>query len=257
MSTIKLSVVIITFNEERNIARCLESVKMVADEIIVIDSFSTDRTEEICKSYNVRFIQNEFKGHIEQKNFALEHSTFSHVLSLDADEALSPELEKNILELKNNWIYDAYELNRLTNYCGTWIRHGSWYPDRKFRLILKGKGKWLGENPHDAYVPDASSTKGRMKGDLLHYSYYNTEGHINQVNKFTSIGAQSAYQAGRRANTVMLLYKPLYKFVRDYFLKMGFLDGYSGFIIARISAHATFLKYVKLLELQKNEKNSG
>jgi glycosyltransferase involved in cell wall biosynthesis len=257
MSTIKLSVVIITYNEEKNIARCLESVKNIADEILVIDSFSTDATEQICKSFAVRFISNEFKGHVEQKNFALENTSFEHVLSLDADEALSPELFESIQGLKNDWKCDAYEMNRMTNYCGTWIRHGSWYPDRKFRLIVKGKGKWAGENPHDAYVPDAGASLGRIKGDLLHFSYYNTEGHIAQVNKFTTIGSLSAFKAGRRANILMLLYKPFYKFVRDYFLKLGFLDGYAGFIIARISAHATFLKYVKMIELQKKQKTLG
>lgn len=251
MSMNKLSVVIITYNEERNIGRCLDSVKDVADEIVVVDSFSTDRTEEICRSYKVRFLQNAFEGHIEQKNFALAQSAFDHVLSLDADEALTPELVQSVQRVKDQWVYDAYSLNRLTNYCGKWIRHGGWYPDWKLRLIIKGKGKWSGENPHDAYLPDHPASVGRLKGDLLHYSYYSTEGHIAQVNKFTTVGALSAYSAGRRANIFMLIYKPAFKFIRDYFFKLGFLDGYEGFIIAGISSHATFLKYVKLIELQK------
>ncbi len=253
MSKIQLSVTVITFNEERNIARCLDSVKDVADELVIVDSFSTDRTEEICKSYNVRFIKNAFTGHIEQKNFALDQVSFGHVLSLDADEALSPELLQSIRALKENWKEDAYRVNRLTNYCGKWIRHGSWYPDRKVRIFVKGKGKWAGENPHDAYVPDADSITAKLSGDILHYSYYSTEGHVAQVNKFTSVGAQSAFNAGHKANIAMLVYKPLYKFIRDYIFKLGFLDGYAGFIIAKISAHATFLKYVKLIELQRNK----
>ena len=253
MSKIQLSVTVITFNEERNIARCLDSVKDVADEIVIVDSFSTDRTEEICKRYDVRFIKNAFTGHIEQKNFALDQVSFKHVLALDADEALSPELLNSIKALKENWKEDAYRVNRLTNYCGKWIRHGSWYPDRKVRIFIKGKGKWAGENPHDAYMPDADTITGKLRGDILHYSYYSTEGHISQVNKFTSVGAQSAFKKGQRANIAMLLYKPLYKFIRDYIFKLGFLDGYAGFIIARISAHATFLKYVKLMELQRNK----
>ncbi|TAH40325.1 MAG: glycosyltransferase family 2 protein [Bacteroidetes bacterium] len=253
MSKIKLSITIITFNEERNIARCLDSVKDIADEIVVVDSFSSDRTEEICKRYNVRFIRNAFVGHIEQKNFALDQVSFKHVLSLDADEALSPELLRSIEVLKENWNDEAYSISRLTNYCGKWVRHGSWYPDRKVRLFIKGKGKWAGENPHDAYIPDENSIIRKLKGDLLHYSYYSTEGHIAQVNKFTSVGAQSAFKAGQKANSFMLLYKPFYKFIRDYFFKLGFMDGYAGFVIARISAHATFLKYVKLIELQKKK----
>lgn len=257
MSTNKLSVVIITFNEEKNISRCLQSVKMIADEILVVDSYSTDRTEEICESYNVRFIKNKFEGHVEQKNFTLENASFDLILSLDADEALSPELMQNIIEIKANLKNDVYELVRLTNYCGKWIRHGSWYPDRKIRLIKKGAGKWTGENPHDKFEPNPNASVGKMKGDLLHYSYYTIAGHIDQVNKFTSIGAKSAYDAGRRADILMLFYKPFYKFVRDYIFKMGFLDGMAGFTIARISAHATFLKYSKLLELQKNKRSGG
>jgi len=251
MSTVKISVIIITFNEEKNIRRCLESVQNIADEIIVVDSFSSDSTETICKDFNVRFVKNEFKGHIEQKNFALGLSSNPHVLSLDADEALSEELIQSVNRLKSGWNSDAYSMNRMTNYCGSWIRHGSWYPDSKIRLITVGKGKWGGENPHDTYMPDNHSSVGKVRGDILHYSYYTTEDHIAQVNKFTTLGAQSAFNAGRKANILMLFYKPFYKFVRDYFLKMGFLDGYAGFVIARISAHATFLKYLKLLELQK------
>ncbi|HNQ61298.1 MAG TPA: glycosyltransferase family 2 protein [Bacteroidia bacterium] len=251
MSTVKISVLIITFNEEKNIRRCLESVQSIADEIIVVDSFSTDKTEAICKEFNVRFVKNEFKGHIEQKNFALGLSANKHVLSLDADEALSEELIQSIIRLKSTWDKDAYSMNRLTNYCGAWIRHGSWYPDTKIRLITVGKGSWGGVNPHDEFLPDRHSSIGKVKGDILHYSYYTAEDHIAQVNKFTTLGAHSAFAAGKRANVLMLLYKPFYKFVRDYFLKLGFLDGYSGFVIARISAHATFLKYLKLLALQK------
>ncbi len=252
MQSIKLSVVIITFNEERNIERCLSSLKDIADEMVVVDSYSTDRTEEICRDYGVKFIKNKFQGHIEQKNFALQHASFRHVLSIDADEALSPELLQSIAALKKNWKFNAYAVNRLTNYCGKWIRHGSWYPDRKVRLFVNGTGKWGGENPHDQFLPDVPSSTGKLKGDLLHYSYYSIEGHIDQVNKFTTVGALSALRAGRRANRLMLLYKPFYKFIRDYFFMFGFLDGYSGFIIARISSHATFLKYAKLMELQKN-----
>jgi len=252
MQNIKLSVVIITYNEERNIDRCLSSLKDVADEIVVVDSFSTDMTETICRRYGVKFMKNRFEGHIEQKNFALKHASFRHILSVDADEAISPELARSIADLKKNWSRDAYAVNRLTNYCGKWIRHGSWYPDRKIRLFVNGTGKWGGENPHDQYMPGDQASTGKLNGDLLHYSYYSIEGHIDQVNKFTTVGALSALKAGRRANRFMLIYKPCFKFIRDYFFKLGFLDGYAGFIIARISTHATFLKYAKLLELQKN-----
>ena len=147
-----ISVVIITFNEEKNIGRCLESVKNIADEIVVLDSFSTDKTEEICLQHGASFFQHPFDGHIEQKNRAITYATYPHILSLDADEVLSPELEQSIKAVKENWQADGYYFNRLTNYCGKWIRHCGWYPDRKLRLWDSRKGKWGGVNPHDKYM---------------------------------------------------------------------------------------------------------
>jgi glycosyltransferase involved in cell wall biosynthesis len=248
---VKLSVVIITFNEERNIRRCLDSVQKVADEIVVVDSYSTDNTLKICSEYRLHLVQNVFMGHIEQKNFALQNATHDHIFSIDADEALSPELEKEILLLKENWNHNAYMFNRLTNYCGKWIRHGGWYPDKKLRLFKKHSGKWGGYNPHDRFILNDNSQTGYLKGDLLHYSYYSIEEHISQVNRFTTTGALSAYNSGRRSGLLSILFKPCVKFIRDYFLLLGILDGYYGFVISRISANATFLKYVKLYQLQK------
>src|SRR3954466_10005620 len=138
----KLSAVIITLNEERNLSRCLQSLQGIADELVVVDSFSSDKTEEISKSFSAKFIQHKFEGHIEQKNYALAQTSFDFVLSLDADEALSDELKSSIKSIKENWQHDAYEMNRLTNYCGQWIKHSSWYPDKKVRLFKKTAGKW-------------------------------------------------------------------------------------------------------------------
>ena len=138
---VKISVVIITFNEEKNIGRCLESIKDIADEIVVVDSFSNDKTEEICRKYKVNFIQNKFEGHIEQKNYAATHASYQHILALDADEALSEKLKKSIIETKKNWIAEGYSFNRLSNYCGKWIKHSGWYPDTKLRLVDRTKGK--------------------------------------------------------------------------------------------------------------------
>jgi len=248
---INLSAIIITFNEERNIQRCFDSLRGVADEIIVVDSFSTDRTEEICHANNVRFIKHKFEGHIEQKNYALTHASYDHVIALDADEALSEELIKSIVQAKGDWRYDGYYMNRLTNYCGQWIRHGGWYPDRKMRLFVKHKGKWGGHNPHDRLL--LTGSEGYIKGDLLHYSFYTIAEHVTQVNKFTDIAAKSAYNKGLRSNVLKIILNPRFKFFRDYILRGGFRDGYYGFVISRISAHATFLKYVKLRELQKQK----
>lgn len=244
-----ISVVIITFNEERNISRCLDSVRLVADEIIVVDSFSTDQTKTICESYKVKFLTHAFEGHIEQKNWAITQAKYPHILSLDADEALDDKLIQEILRIKQNWDADGYQMNRLTNYCGKWIKHCGWYPDTKLRLWDSTKGKWGGTNPHDKYEMQPNSIIKQLQGDILHYSYYTLEDHYKQVNYFTTILAQSQYKIGKKAPIIVLIMSPLVKFVRDYFFKFGFLDGKSGFKICKISAYATFVKYRKLRSL--------
>lgn len=244
-----ISVVIITFNEERNIERCILSVKSVADEILVVDSFSKDRTQEICEKHGVRFVQHAFEGHIEQKNWAASQATYPHVLSLDADEALDDVLQVQILEVKSNWTAAGYEMNRLTNYCGKWVHHCGWYPDTKLRLWDSRLGKWAGTNPHDKYEMQAGCKIQKLRGDILHYSYYTREDHYKQVDYFTTILAQSQYKIGKKASIMVLYMSPIVKFFKDYFLKLGFLDGKTGFIICRISAYATFVKYRKLRNL--------
>jgi glycosyltransferase involved in cell wall biosynthesis len=252
---IQLTVVIIAYNEEQNITRCLDSIKEIADEIIVVDSYSTDKTVEICKSYGAKVIQHKFEGHIQQKNYALEQTSFYFALSLDADEVLSDELRTSIASVKSDWKYDGYEMNRLTNYCGAWIRHGGWYPDRKIRLFDKRKGKWTGVNPHDRYALDEShASVGYLRGDILHYSYYSISDHIKQVDYFTEISSRTLFKQGRKVSLVRLLISPLFRFFRDYFLKFGFMDGYYGFVVCMISSHAVFLKYAKLRELWKQSR---
>jgi glycosyltransferase involved in cell wall biosynthesis len=248
-----ISAVIITYNEERNIGRCLESLQGVADEIVVLDSFSTDATESIVHSKGAHFYQHAFDGHIQQKNRALTYASYPHVLSLDADEALDETLREAILAVKANWQYEGYYLNRLTYYCGHWIRHGLWYPDRKLRLWDKRKGSWGGQNPHDRFILREGKT-ARLKGNLLHYSIYSFEDHLKQIRKFTDISSQAAFNNGKRSNWLKLLVAPTLKFLRGYIFKAGFLDGKAGWMVARWSAYATFLKYRKLLSLQRRPK---
>ncbi|MDA3865139.1 MAG: glycosyltransferase family 2 protein [Salinivirgaceae bacterium] len=243
-----ISVVVITFNEEKNIERCLKSVQDVADDIVVLDSFSKDKTEEICKRYNARFLQHAFDGHIEQKNRAITHAKYPHILSLDADEALDERLKQEILAVKQNFSHDGYYFNRLTNYCGTWIRHCDWYPDKKLRLWDSRKGKWTGENPHDRYELEPGSKQKYLKGDLLHYSFYTIEQHMNTINKFSSITADMRYNRGQKFRYFKLFISPLWKFFRSYIIKGGFRDGFYGFVICKNSAHSTFLKQVKLYQ---------
>ncbi len=249
----KLSVVIITFNEEKNIERCIKSVLTIADEIIVLDSFSTDKTKEICEQYKVKFSAHNFDGHIQQKNRALALASNDWVLSLDADEVPDTTLLESIRTVLENPQSDAYYFNRLTNYLGKWVRHSGWYPDKKLRLLRKSKGKWAGINPHDKIEMDEGIEAEFINGDLLHYSYYSIEQHIDQINKFTTIGAFEAHKTGRKSNMAIAIIKSLWKFIRDYFFKLGILDGYYGFVICSLSSWATFNKYLKLREL--NNKN--
>ena len=250
----KLSVVIITFNEERNIGRCIGSVLDVADEIVVVDSFSTDKTREICEKSGVKFIEHAFEGHIQQKNFAITQAKYPHQLSLDADEALSGELKSEILKIKNDWQYDGYRMNRLTNYCGKWIHHCGWYPDTKLRLYDSTKGVWGGVNPHDKFELNPGSKVGFLKGDILHYSYYTVEEHIRQAVKFSTIAAKELVGLGKTVSYFQIIVNPVAKFIRNYILRLGFLDGFYGFIICRIAAHETFQKYSKARQIKRSVK---
>lgn len=250
----KLSVVIITLNEEKNIERCLLSVREIADEVVVVDSFSTDATKEICEKFGVRFIEHEFQGYVEQKNFAALQASHDLVLSLDADEVPDNKLIESISSIKVNWEFDGYYIKRLNNYCGTWIRHGAWYPNRKLRLWNRKKGRWIGFNPHDHFELTAGSTAGYLEGDLLHYSYDSIEAHVAQFNKFTTLSAIEMHNAGKKGTLFKIYFSPLVNFMKGFFLRLGFLDGYYGIMICLFNPFATYLKYLKLRQLNKGLK---
>ena len=167
----KISAVIISFNEEKYIEQCIRSVAEVADEIVVVDSYSDDRTKEICLSHEVRFVEHPFKGFRDQKNFALTQASFDYVLSLDADEALSPGLEKSILAVKQDFRYDGYKFNRLSSVCGRWIYHTNLFPERKIRLFNRKKALWGGYNIHETVILDNPKSVKYLKGNLLHWLY--------------------------------------------------------------------------------------
>lgn len=256
-SDVRLSVVIITFNEEKNIARCLNSVKEVADDIVVVDSFSTDQTAAICDSHGVRFITHPFEGFIEQKNWAVSQARFPHILSIEGDEALTEELKDSILEVKKNWTHDAYYFSRLSNYCGRWIRHSGWYPDRKLRLWDRRKGRFGGQNPHDSLILSHGATRKYLKGDLLHYAFSSIGEHVQLTNRYSDIKADAAFAKGRRAYLLQVVLHPVSTFVRDYIFRLGFLDGFYGLVICTIGAYSKFLKYAKLRELVKRSTRPG
>lgn len=246
----QLSAVIITFNEQRNIRRCIESLLPVADEIVVLDSLSTDHTAAICGEYaKVRFHSQPFLGHIAQKNAAVALAKHELVLSLDADEVLSTELTDSITRVKQHRASDGYSMNRLTSYCGRWIRHCGWYPDRKIRLFNRSKGSWGGTDPHDKYLMTPGASVSHLNGDLLHYSYSKPEELRLQSEKFARIGAEALYRNGKGSSWLKMFFSPAFRFIRAYLLKKGFLDGRAGLIIAWYSASECFQKYNHLRKL--------
>jgi glycosyltransferase involved in cell wall biosynthesis len=245
--SVKLSVVIITLNEENIIAQCISAANKVADEVLVVDSYSTDRTKEICLEKGAKFVEHPFQGHIQQKNYAASQAKYEHVLSLDADEIISEELSDGILAVKQNWAKDAYYLLRRSYYCGKFVNYGDWYPDRKIRLFKKSAGEWAGINPHDTYQLFDKKTLGRLKGDLEHYTFNTVWAHIEQANKFSSIGARELVAQKAKVNIFTLMLHPAWRVFRSYVLRLGFLDGLRGYSIALIIGMETFLKYLKVI----------
>jgi len=249
-----LSAVIITKNEAKNVAICLDSLAAIADEIIVIDSFSTDETQEICLKYGVLFFQREWNGYSEAKNYGNAKAANNWILSIDADEALSPELRQSILEIKKSLSAGEpveppnyfYSFNRLTNYCGQWIKHGGWYPDTKLRLFDRRQAKWQGDFAHEKLeFPDTVKATS-LKGDLYHYSFNSIGQHVDKVNKYSSLIAEERLAKGKKGSAFKMIFGPITTFLKFYIIKSGFLDGRNGFIIAVISAYDNFLRSAKM-----------
>ena len=254
----KISAVIITFNEERNIARCIKSILTVADEIVIVDSFSTDQTEKIASSFpKVVFFRSKWMGYSSSKNYANSLASHDWILSLDADEELSGPL----IEAIQHWKKSAPPLpagfNRLTNYCGKWIHHCGWYPDFKFRLFNRNVYSWQGEIHEQLFRHDAQPQSiQRLNGDCLHYSYYSEEEHWTQTLKFSRIWAEQAFQKKRKYSAFKRRFGPFIRFLRDYFLKMGFLDGWAGMKICWVSSRGIALRQTFLLEKIQSTKDA-
>ncbi len=252
---LSISAVIITYNEEAVIERCLRSLEGVADEIVILDSFSDDRTREICMSFTDRVFTHHFTAYGVQKNRAIEKATFPFILSLDADEELSRELKETILaEKRNGFSFDAYSVNRLNNYCGKWIRHGDYYPDRKIRLWNKDKGQWDEAAVHEKVIMKPGATIKHLKGDLLHYSFLTRKSHSDQMHRFSSMAAQMMFDQGKKVSAAKPWLSAAWSFLKGYFFKGGVLDGREGFFIARTNAWYSFQKYQKLINLYRNRR---
>lgn len=244
---IPFTVTVITFNEERNIRDCLESVSW-APHIVVIDSGSTDRTVEIAREFTDHVTVTDWPGHVQQKNRAVEQAPTDWILSLDADERVSPEMRVEVeAAMASEPTVAGFSFPRRTRYLGQWIRHGGWYPDRKLRLFDRRRARWGGTNPHDHVEADGPVTE--RFGDILHYTYRDMKHHLEVIDFFTDIAARERDLAGRKRWPVLgMLFNPPFKFCKMYFLQRGYRDGFAGFVVAGLGALYVFLKDAKLWE---------
>ena len=248
----KISFCLITLNEEANLTRCLQSCADLADEIVVLDSGSTDATPAIARQFGARFEHQDWLGFVGQKNRVLSLATYDWVFSLDADEELSPELREEIRRIKSDAepAVSGFDLPRCVLYEGRWIRHGDWYPDRLVRLFRRGRARFAGGRVHERL-----EIEGRiqpLRGDLHHYSFADGTDHRKRGEHYSRLWAQEKYEAGRRAGVFAPALHAAFRWLRGYVLRGGFRDGPQGWRIARISAAETFLKYRLLRELQRH-----
>ncbi len=239
----KISATIITFNEERNVARVIESLRC-CDEVVVVDSGSNDRTVEIASKLGARVIETNWRGYAGQKNFAAEQAENDWILSLDADESLSEALEADIWQLKKNGPrFEAYSMPRLAQYLGRWILHSGWYPDRKVRLYDRRRARWAGDFVHESVQVDGSI--GHLNSNVLHFTCDSLSEHLRTMDRYTTLAAEEIVARGRQVGWSDLLLDPAWTFTRSYILKRGFLDGAEGLAIAWMAALYSFLKYAK------------
>lgn len=250
-STNGLSLVIITFQEVANIERCIKSVGDLADEILVVDSFSTDGTQALARSLGASVLERKFSGYRDQKVWSIEQASHDWVLSLDADEALAPDLRKYIKNIKGQWTADGYYLNRLNRLKDRWIRHGAWYPDRKYRLFDRRKTEMPEAIIHEGFAPKAGARTARIKADILHYTNDSLESRVATQLKFSGLAAEDLRARGKRGSLWRLWLKPKGRFLSEYLWKGGWRDGFYGYYIAKTSAQYVFWREAKLLELSR------
>jgi glycosyltransferase involved in cell wall biosynthesis len=248
----KISAVIITFNEEDRLPDALASLQRVADEIVVVDSYSSDRTPEIARQARTTFSQNHFEDYGQQKNSAMLKACHEWILNLDADERISPELEKAILELKDNEPpanVVAYTIKRKTFYLGRWILHSGWYPDKKIRLFRKNGAAWQGRI-HERLLVNGNIAP--LSGTILHYTYRDINDHVRRLNRYSDFLAEEIVRQGKKYLFLRLLLLPPVTFFRHYIWKLGFLDGFAGMVIATVSSWGTALKYFKAIVIKRS-----
>ena len=241
----KITATIVTLNEEHNIARAIESLRCV-DEIVVVDSGSTDRTREVAARLGARVTKEPWRGYAAQKNFAATLASHDWILSIDADEAVTEELEAEILLLKKDAPRcHAYTMPRLAQYLGRWIHHSGWYPDRKIRLYLRTRAEWYGSFVHESVRLTGEGIPGELHGNLLHFTCNSLSAHLKTLDRYTTLAADELASRGKRPGMARILLDPPWTFFRTFIVRRGFLDGMHGFVIAWMAALYTFLKYTK------------
>jgi len=257
---IPVSVCLIAGNEARRIRAALESVSGWVEEIIVLlNDDVNDGTDRIAESFGAKVFREPWKGHIAQKNSAAQKATQQWLLGLDADEALSPALRLEIQELflqpDKLQAFASFSFPRCTHYCGRWIRHGDWYPDRQTRLWLKGRAEWGGVNPHDKLI--VNGRVARLHHDLLHFTNESIAHHLSKIAPFQAVFVKDRQASGRPVNVFELTLRPFWRFIRAYFFRRGFLDGWQGYYIAKFNAFSTLTKYAMVLEAETAEVKRG
>lgn len=257
---VKISACVIAKDEADRIGACLESLAF-CDEIVVLDSGSSDGTPDLCRAAGARVIETDWPGWVAQKNRAVEAATHDWILSLDADERVDAALRGEIEALRDARLAAAsspraYEVTRRVFYLGRWIDHGGWYPEWRIRLFDRRAARWGGIDPHDK-VETSAPVERIQRGNLEHYTYRSIADHLQQMNRFTDVGAQQLYERGKRGGFWAMLLRPPWRFVHMYLLRRGFLDGKAGFVVAVLHAYAGFLKYAKLWERTRAEKAEG
>lgn len=252
MTLPKISVTIITHNEEENIENCLKSIKW-ADEIVVVDSFSTDKTLAICKKYKARIIKYKWLGYSKQKNLAIDNSRNEWVLSLDADERITKELLDEIKkEFERGDAADGYYIARKNFFLGKWIKHCGWYPDYNLRLFKKTKGRFIEREVHER--AEVNGAAKYLKHPMEHYTYKTLSDFISRLDRYSTLSAMELHKKGKRAGWSHFTIRPLSTFLKMYFFKNGFLEGFYGILLSGLYAFYTFSKYAKLWEMQKKRR---
>lgn len=251
-----LSVVIITFNEAAHIERCISSVHGLAEEVLVVDSLSTDETPAIAARMGARVVQRPWPGYAKQREWAASHASHDLILALDADEYLSPELYAAIAKFKSEPSADTCSFNRLNRIGNYWVRHGGWYPDRKLRLFFRGKVFFKDAGGHDTVVPLLGASKTHLPGNLLHQANAGLHDRIAQVNKLSRDSAIFMFQSRKKTSWLRILLKPPGRFLKEYILRLGLFDGFYGFAIAASSAQYVFWREYKLLEMHRESRQN-